>query len=242
MNPEINSNNLIEALKPESVGREIDAVVKGSGLAEDSAITLRGQFADYYSMIVEWRDKAAMVTKPDDSTHQKIAREVRLGLRRVRCEVENTRKQLKADSLARGKAIDGFANVLKYLCEPVEAKLLEVEQFAERQEAARIAAIVADRQTILVSLGVDPTPYNLTAMDDETFKLVVDSEKKKREERLAAERKAEQERIQREQADRIAREQAEAEAGKARAAAEAERQARKVAEESLRQEREARSE
>lgn len=218
----------IEVLEPDVVAAKLNEVTRSAGLAEDSALALRGQFADYYGTIVEWRVKASLVTKPEDPTHQKIAREVRLGLRKVRCEVENTRKALKADSLARGKAIDGFANVLKYLCEPVEAALLDVEQYAERQEAARVAAIVADRQNALVSLGADPTPYNLAAMDDQTFELVLVGEKKKRDERIESERKAEQERIEREQADRIAREKAEKEAAEARAAAaKAEAQVRK---------------
>jgi hypothetical protein len=228
----------IEVLKPEVVANEIKTVVQKSGLAEDSALSLRGQFADFYNSIVEWREKAAMVTKPEDATHQKLAREVRLGLRRVRCDVENARKALKADSLARGKAIDGFANVLKYLCEPVEEKLAEVEQYAERQEAARVAAIVEDRTRALVELEADPSAYNLGAMDDETWVLVLSAAAENRRNRIEAERKAEAERIAREQADRIAREKAEAEAAAARAEAERERKAREAAEAKAKAERE----
>jgi hypothetical protein len=192
----------IDPINPDEVGTRLALVEREASIPEDSAVALRGQFGEYYTNIVEWREKAAMVTKPEDRTHQKLAREVRLGLRSVRCDVENTRKKLKADSLARGKAIDGFANVLKYLCEPVEEKLLEVEQFAERQEAARIAQLVSDRTRALVAVEADPTAYNLGVMDDDTFALVLEAAKKRRADRIEAERKAE--------ADRVAREQAEA--------------------------------
>lgn len=201
----------IEVLEPEIVGQQLQAVEKSAGLAEDNALALRGEFAPFYNSIVEWREKAAMVTKPDDATHQKIAREVRLGLRKVRCEVENVRKTLKADSLARGKAIDGFANVLKYLCEPVEEKLLAVEQHAERQEAARIAALVQERIAALAATDTDPIAYRLDQMDDETFALVLAAAKKRQAERIEAERKAEADRIAREKADADERERVRAE-------------------------------
>ena len=201
----------IEVLEPEIVGQQLKAIEKSAGLAEDRALALRGEFAPFYNSIVEWREKAALVTKPEDETHQKIAREVRLGLRKVRCEVENTRKALKADSLARGKAIDGFANVLKYLCEPVEEKLLAVEQYAERQEAARIAALVQERIAALAAVEADPTAYNLGQMDDETFALVLAAAKKRQAERVEAERKAESDRIAQEKADADERERVRAE-------------------------------
>jgi len=228
----------IDPINPDEVGTRLALVEREASIPEDSAVALRGQFGEYYTNIVEWREKAAMVTKPEDRTHQKLAREVRLGLRSVRCDVENTRKKLKADSLARGKAIDGFANVLKYLCEPVEEKLLEVEQFAERQEAARIAQLVSDRTRALVAVEADPTAYNLGVMDDDTFALVLAAAAKRRDDRLAEMVKAEAARVAREQADRIAREKAEKEAAEARAQAEKERKAREAAEAKAKAERE----
>ena len=157
----MSESELIEVLKPEIVKSELTKVEKSAGVSDDTALVLRDQFRGFYIEIAEWRQKARMVTKPEDATHQKIARDVRLGLRKVRCEIENARKALKADSLARGKAIDGFANVLKYLCEPIEEKLLAVEQYAERQEAARISAIVAERSRAIANEEADPTAYNI---------------------------------------------------------------------------------
>lgn len=194
-------------------------VEEASGLAKDSAVALREKFAGFYTDIEGWREKALMVTKPADETHQRLARDVRLGLRRVRIDIENTRKALKADSLARGKAIDGYANVLKYLCEPVEQRLLAVEQYAERVEAARIAQLVADRSEALTALGADPSAYNLGIMSLATFSLVCAVAEKAKADREEAARQAEADRIAREQADRIAREKAEKEAAVLRAEA-----------------------
>jgi hypothetical protein len=227
----------IEPINTDDVGTRLAIVERDASLPEDSAVALRGQFAGFFTDIVEWREKAALVTKPEDKTHQKIAREVRLGLRGVRCGVENTRKALKAESLARGKAIDGFANVLKYLCEPIEEKLLAVEQFAERQEAARIAALVELRTQALAMAGGDPAAYNLAVMDERTFDIILDTAKKAKEAREEAARQAEAERVAREQADRIAREKAEKEAAEARAEAEKERKAREAAEAKAERER-----
>jgi hypothetical protein len=187
----------IEAVNVEVINEQLCEVEKTCNIAEDSALALRGQFSDYYGQIEYLRTLAATVSEPANPAHQRIAREARLGLRKVRCEVENVRKALKADSLARGKAIDGFANVLKYLCEPVENRLLEVEQYAERQEAARIAALVEERSEALRMVGGDPSAYNLAEMDDKAFYDLAEMVG-----RMAEERAAEEKRIADEQAAR----------------------------------------
>ena len=232
------SAEIIEVLDPEVVGAELAKVESQAGLAEDSALALRGQFGDFYNDIVALRDTATNVTELDNPVHQKVAREVRLGLKRVRCEVERVRKTLKADSLARGKAIDGFANVLKYLCEPVEKKLEAVEQYAARQEAARIAALAQERAAALVEFNVDPTAYNLGIMDDDTFRLVLEAGRKRHADAIEAARAEEAARIERENADRLARERAEADAKAARVEAEKARKAQAAAEAKAKKERE----
>lgn len=222
----------ITPLKPDAVKAELVQVEKAAGMEHGAALTLRRQFADYYTSITGLRKQAEQITDPANITHQKAAREVRLGLRKVRCDVENTRKALKAESLSRGKAIDGFANVLKYLCEPIEAQLADIEHYAARQEAARIAALVKERTDALVAIGGDPIAYNLGEMDAETWEATLATAKTRREERIEAERRAEAERIKKEQADAQERERIRkenealrAEADKREAAAKKEREA-----------------
>jgi DNA repair exonuclease SbcCD ATPase subunit len=194
-------NMTIEILEPEVVKTKICEVEKQSGICDDAAVQLRSEFAGHYENIIQWREIAGQVSDPENPAHQKMARESRLGLKKVRCEVENQRKRLKADSLAYGKAIDGMANILKYLCEPVEAKLLEIEQYEERKEAARIAALELERSNKISEQGLDPSVYNLGKMDDDTFANLLATATQQRIEREEAERKAEAERIAKEKAE-----------------------------------------
>jgi len=196
-------NIKIEEVAVEVVTADLDKVNVASGIGDESAIVLRGQFGTFYNDIVSWRKQAEAITDPENPEQQAIARTVRLGLRRVRCDVETVRKSLKAESLSRGKAIDGYANVLKHLTEPIEAQLLDVEQHAERQEAARIAAIVTDRTSQLVDAEADPTAYNLGAMDDETWGLVLAGACKKRDDRVEGERVAEADKVKAQNAIRV---------------------------------------
>jgi colicin import membrane protein len=177
------------------VGAELIKVDREAGLPEDSALALRHEYESYYNDITKWRKQAATITDPDNVAHQKLAGVVRRGLKAVRCDVDRTRKALKADSLKRGKAIDGYANVLTYLCEPIEAQLFEIEQYAERKEQARIAALAQERAARLVAVGCDPTIYNLGAMDDSTFAAVLAGAVRARDERLEAARREEAARI-----------------------------------------------
>ena len=233
------NEQVIEVLDPELVGTELAKVESQAGLAEDSALALRGQFANYYEDIATLRETALQVTNPQDPTHQKIARTVRLGLKRVRCDVERARKALKADSLARSKFIDGVAGYLMtVLCEPVEEKLEAVEQYAARQEAARVAALAQERAAALIEFDADPTAYNLGIMDDDTFRLVLEAAKKRQADAIEAARAEEAARIERENADRLSRERAEADAKAARAEAEKARKALAAAEAKAKKERE----
>jgi len=199
----------IEILEPEVIGQQLAEVESKTGVNEDEALALRGQFADHYNSIVDLRGKVSMITDVEDPVQQKLAREIRLGLKDVRCNVERIRKTMKEESLRRGKAIDGFANVLKYLCEPVEEKLLDIEQYAERQEAARIAALVEDRCSKLECEGLttdDATAYNLAAMSEEMFESLLKMVQQDREQKAAVAAKAEQDRIAREKAEADERE------------------------------------
>lgn len=229
----------IEVLQPEIVGAELVKVEQQAGLAEDAAVALRHEYENHYNDICKWREQALTITDPENVAHQKLAGIVRRGLKSVRCDVERVRKSLKEDSLKRGKAIDGYANVLKYLCEPIEEKLFEIEQYVERKEAARIAALAQERQAALIAVECDPTPYNLGVMDEATFSVVLKNAKDAQAAKIEAARKAEADRIAVEQA-RIAEEariraenaklKAEADAREATMKAEREKAAKKQAE------------
>ena len=102
----------------ETAPAELCAVVKREGVAEQQQAVLIGSFAPYHAQIAAARKTSETITNGEDPLQRKMARECRLELRRVRCAIENTRKDAKADALRYGKAVDGMANVLKFLCEP----------------------------------------------------------------------------------------------------------------------------
>jgi hypothetical protein len=187
-----------EMVMQETAPAELCAVVKREGVAEQQQAVLIGIFAPYHAQIAAARKTSETITNGADPLQRKMARECRLDLRRVRCAIENTRKDAKADALRYGKAVDGMANVLKFFCEPEEERLEEIEQAEVRKEQARIAAIVEQRTAALIEAEANPAAYNLGAMDDATWDTVLTGAVKAKQDRIESERKAESDRIERE--------------------------------------------
>jgi hypothetical protein len=191
------------------------------GLEPESAMTLRATFESMFAQTEEWaaRAQSIKVTSVDQKREMKLARESRLALREIRVNAEHARKRLKEDSTRRGKAIDGIANVLKALIEPIEAHLLELETFADRADAARKTALKSAREETLRALGTDPAIYvNLGETSEGTWATTLDAARTNHEAKLEAAREAESIRVEAERiaaekraADRAERVKAEAE-------------------------------
>lgn len=221
-------------------------IAKDHGLAAASAATIIETFEPIFTEADRLLGEAAAVnvTSADQVAEMKQARMMRLQLRDVRIQAEHARKNLKEDSLRRGKAIDGIANVLKGQVEPVESRLEEMEQFAARQEAKRKAALALTRAEALRPFA-DPQFYQLGEMTEEQFTELLSGLKAAQEAKKAAEKRAaaveamnklareEEERLLREENARLQAENAAKERvlAEERRAAEA---ARRVAEEQSR--------
>jgi len=213
-------------------GRGLEPAPKADALAPvvtdlepESALAIRGAFGVLFDQAAEWtrRARAIRVTSLDQKREMKLARESRLAVRDIRINAEHARKRLKADIVRRGKAIDGAANIIKDLLEPIEIHLLEQETFAERHEQARKSALRAAREEALRALGTDPTPFaNLGETDEETWMSTLQAAKDAHAARLEAAREAEAVRVE---AERIVAEKREA----ARAAAAREKADRELA-------------
>lgn len=198
-------------------GRGIEPAPKADALAPvvtdlepESALAIRGAFGVLFDQAAEWtrRARAIRVTSLDQKREMKLARESRLAVRDIRINAEHARKRLKADIVRRGKAIDGAANIIKDLLEPIEIHLLEQETFAERHERARKDALRAAREEALRALGTDPTPFaNLGETDEETWTSTLQAAKDAHAARLEAAREAEAVRVE---AERIVAEKREA--------------------------------
>ena len=195
----------METIALEIIPEEVALVSKESGLSAESTQSLASDFSQHFTKargIIE-QSRRIVVTDAADKLNVKLARECRLELRSIRIASDKLRKSLKEDSLRRGKAIDGFHNILLHLVEPEEQRLEEQEKFAERQEAERKAEIKRKREGALSLYNVDTTFYALAEMSPEAFAQLLENSRLAHGARLAAAKKAEE--------DRIAREKAEAE-------------------------------
>jgi len=205
------------------------------GLEPTSAMTLRENFDALFAQAEEWtaRARGIRVTSPDQKREMKLARESRLAIRDIRVKTEHARKRLKEDSVRRGRAIDGMANIIKDLLEPIEIYLLEQETFAARHEQARKDALRAAREEALRALGTDPVAYaNLGETDEETWAATLQTAKDAHAARIEAAKEAEAVRVE---AERIVAQKREAaRVAAAREKADRELAARAQAEENAR--------
>lgn len=233
-------------ITPEVMPQEAVTIIEASGVEQSTAAQIRTAFLDMFANAEKWTEqaKAIKVTDVSQVREMKMAREARLALREIRCNAENSRKRLKADALAKGKAIDGICNVLKALIEPVESYLLDQEEFKKRIEAEEKRKLAEARQLALEPFAEFYThspAFDLSSLPQEQFDAMLEGLKIKRDAKIAAERKLEEERIKEEErlrqeaVERERKRQEELEEAKKKA--EEERKAREDAERKAAEER-----
>jgi hypothetical protein len=190
---------------PAELPPEFKLVVKQTGIEPLTAQSLFDAYGPYFKEVNRLLEeaKAVDVTDATQVTMIKLARELRLKLAKQRVAADKAREQLKAESKRRGDAVQGFFNILKFMVEPVEEKLLAAEEFAERVEAKRKEDLRVKRSELLKPLGIDPQFYQLADMPEDAFQKLYTGSKSAFEAQVAAKQKAEE--------DRIAKEKAEAE-------------------------------
>lgn len=144
---------------------------KDWGIDKDRQEVLKDAFNPYMATIRKHIDSAKVIVILDetDCEGMKQARETRLELKRIRVDVERRRKSLKKNVVLEGKAIDGMANIIKYLIEPVEASLQEKEDFVRLAEERRMKELGEKREAALAEFDVDCTHIDLGAMAEEAF-------------------------------------------------------------------------
>jgi len=235
--------------------QELLLIVNQAGLAQEKSQQLLAKFGEFFQdarQTVEFA-KSIKVTSVDQVEEMKKARETRLELKSIRNQVENTRKELKEQSLREGKAIDGIANVIKALIVPVEQFLDEQEKFAERIEAERKNSIEKSRVDMLSQYVENVEVYSLhpDKLSNESFDQLLKTSKIAFEAQEQAKKLAEEARIKAEQEEKAenerirlenqklkeAQEKREAEIAKERAkqeaALEVERKAKKALEDKI---------
>lgn len=183
---------------------QLMVVVEQSSLDLNDKQSLLNIFTPYFNQADEWTAKAKDIVITDASQIDLMqqARQARLMLKDIRVNVEKTRKQLKEDSLRKGKAIDGIANVIKYLVEPVEDHLEKQEKFVEIQERQRLESRKEERVKQLVALEVEGIEfYDLLNMNEDNFQILVNNSTLIYDNKIELRKKAEAERIAKEKAE-----------------------------------------
>lgn len=200
---------------------ELAETVQKYELAADGMASLTNTFRPHFLRYSELRAEALAI-RPDAPS---AARTARLALRANRVAADKARESLKADSLRRGKAIDGTYNVLDYGSRALEEQLEKIEKAEEIREQARKDAL-RDARIEELKPFADPTFYDLGNMPAPQWDQLIAGAKAAHEAQRAAAAKAE--------AERVAAEKAAAEAKAAKEAKEAaEREALRLENERL---------
>lgn len=190
-------------------------IVNNSGLEKTKADIILTKFQDYFQIASDWEKKAKtiVVTNESQTADMKMARIGRLELREKRIAIENTRKELKEQSVREGKAIDGIANVLKALIVPIEEYLDNQEKFVEIQaakkaEAERIEAERKAEEERIAKEKAEAEERERMRLENERLKKEAEEKEKaleKERQKVAAE-KAEAERKAKSEQDKIRKE------------------------------------
>lgn len=135
--PEEHKLELAIVASPAEVLTEPTDIAHADGLVPVNEIELKFNDLAKSAATALSRCAALDVTSSDDVQGMKLAREHRLSLRQLRVLVEGAHKTLKQGILERGRAIDSARRSIVDKLEHEEARLKELETFAER-EAVRL--------------------------------------------------------------------------------------------------------
>lgn len=220
---------------------QLQTALAKSGLSNPELVEIRDAFQPLFAKAEEIVKASESIVVVDATcvTEIRAARSSRLELKAIRVEAEKSRKALKESALKRGQVIDEAARVIKGFIEPVEDRLLAMEETAERAEAARKEALRVERSAKVVAAGGDPSFYQLGDMPEASFAAMLDGLLAAARAAKEAAEKAEAERLARLEADRAEQARIKAERDAAIEEARKANEAREAAEAKARAEREA---
>jgi hypothetical protein len=178
------------------------------GLSTEVRDDLANTFQPYLEKAEELKQKAMSIKITDINQIEDMqkAREARLTIRNIRIEVEKKRKSLKEESLRKGKAIDGMANVIKYLIGPIEEHLQKQENFAEEIRKQKEKERLDKRLLALAPYEVNTEFIDISGMPDDTFQIFLNNAKEQHEKKVAAEKEAERKRQEDENREKVRQE------------------------------------
>lgn len=179
---------------------ELVKILDDAGMEWEFKQSLIISFTPFFKQAKTWNDEAFAINVTDENDTEGMwkARELRLNIKDVRCDGENTRKKFKEWFLNGGRAVDAVYKLIEELTKPAEEHLLLQEKYAELQEQKRKEERKSSRITELAQYDVDPQGYDLVNMTEENYQNLVNMSKIAFNKKKEDEAKAEQERLERE--------------------------------------------
>lgn len=203
----------------------------------DNAVAI---WDDYRTHAEKLKTTAETLTVTDVSqvAEMKLARATRLALKELRVTIERKRKELGEHYLRASQKINADAKTLKEIIEPLEARLLEQEEFAER-EALRVEEERRVRRgTQLSEFLTGPVAVDLGKLTREEYAALLKDSKDAHEARMARVKKEAEEAADRAKAEAEERERIRLENERLKKEAEEADTARRAAELAAKKERE----
>lgn len=188
--------------------QELAVVTETPNLETMARADVPAIFAEFETQAQPLLEKANQlaITPDNQLVIADVAGNYRKQIKAVRCATEKRRKELVEGIKRHAKQIDAAAGIIWDACERAEAKLVEIEEFAERQEQKRLDDLVAFRSAAVKQAEGNPAHYNLREMSEEEFNEMVGNLCAGLAARKEAAIKAKQEQEAREKAEAEARE------------------------------------
>jgi len=127
----------------------------------DLKLTLEKAFIATARQAQDWMTKAKsiVVQSETDTKLMADAKVFRLEIREVRLAAGKKHAELKAPINGYARAVDSCERMIRQACEPVEAYLMEQEEFVERKAARERQERALKRAEEMRAIGVDPSLY-----------------------------------------------------------------------------------
>jgi phage-related minor tail protein len=187
--------------------KEIAIITEGH--SEKTIKDITNGFTDFFNAAKELsiQAKSVSVVDENDAEGMKKARELRLASVKSRKGAEKKKDELKAESIAYGKAVQANFNLLENFFKSHEADLLNLEETKKRAEADKIKKMIDERTSELRKIDpcINSSFYQFEKMSDDEFNVLLENTRlaveKKEADRIAKE-KAEKERIEKERIEK----------------------------------------
>lgn len=179
-------SNLVKLEAPELQGLEKSKAAEIKATFEPMAKMLE----EFEAVVLAIQQDAKKGITPEISARAKRAR---LDIAKIRIDTGKLKDKKKEYIKLEDRAIMGVHNILVYAVKEKEDLLKQIEDFAERQEAARLEALRVDRWAKLSAFR-EVEPEGLANWSDEDFATFLSGAKSNHELKLQAEKEAEEKR------------------------------------------------